>query len=538
VSKPFRVLIADDMSAKAKEVLETSSKIQVDVKTKLPPEELSSIIGDYQCLVVRSATKVTASIIEAGGKLQLIGRAGIGVDNIDVTAASRRGILVENAPSGNSVTTAEHAISLLMSLARQIPQATASMKARKWEKNAFKGRELMGKTLGVIGLGNIGRIAASRGRGLEMRVVAYDPFIGADAAARLGVELLPLDELYAQADFITIHTPLTSETEGLVGADAFKKMKKGVMIVNAARGGIVDEAALLAALEEGKVGGAALDVFEKEPPPTDHPLVGHPNVICTPHLGASTKEASEKVAVELAEQIVEFAEKGTIRNAINLPAVSGDAAERLAPWLELAEHLGALVGQLARREGEGFVDELSVEIIGEPADLGSTPCTSAALVGMLRTFMDVPVNRVNAPVIAADRGLELSEIKRSKDRDLTSAVAVTATGPETSVYVKGTLYHVGDRLEPRVVQIDQFLVEVTPKGTLLAVLNEDKPGVIGKVGTLLGERGINVGSMTVGLDRDKKVAMALWNVDGEVPDEVVDGVRALPEVERVRLIEL
>jgi D-3-phosphoglycerate dehydrogenase len=538
VSKPFRVLIADDMSAKAKEVLETSSKIQVDVKTKLPPEELSSIIGDYQCLVVRSATKVTASIIEAGGKLQLIGRAGIGVDNIDVTAASRRGILVENAPSGNSVTTAEHAISLLMSLARQIPQATASMKARKWEKNAFKGRELMGKTLGVIGLGNIGRIAASRGRGLEMRVVAYDPFIGADAAARLGVELLPLDELYAQADFITIHTPLTSETEGLVGADAFKKMKKGVMIVNAARGGIVDEAALLAALEEGKVGGAALDVFEKEPPPTDHPLVGHPTVICTPHLGASTKEASEKVAVELAEQIVEFAEKGTIRNAINLPAVSGDAAERLAPWLELAEHLGALVGQLARREGEGFVDELSVEIIGEPADLGSTPCTSAALVGMLRTFMDVPVNRVNAPVIAADRGLELSEIKRSKDRDLTSAVAVTATGPETSVYVKGTLYHVGDRLEPRVVQIDQFLVEVTPKGTLLAVLNEDKPGVIGKVGTLLGERGINVGSMTVGLDRDKKVAMALWNVDGEVPDEVVDGVRALPEVERVRLIEL
>jgi D-3-phosphoglycerate dehydrogenase / 2-oxoglutarate reductase len=536
VTKPFRVLISDDMSARAAEILSASPRIEVDVRTGLTPGDLRSIIADYNGLVVRSATKVTSEIIDAAVALEIIGRAGIGVDNIDVTAASRRGILVENAPSGNSVTTAEHAISLLLSLARQIPQATASLRAGKWEKSKFKGRELFGKTLGVIGLGNIGRIVASRARGLEMRVAAYDPFLGLEAATRLGVDLVTLDELYAQADFITIHTPLTAETEHLIDDAAFAKMKDGVLIVNAARGGIVHEGALLAALEAGKVAGAALDVFEQEPPAADHPLLAHPNVIGTPHLGASTKEAQVKVAVELAEQIVAYVERGEIRNAVNVAAVSGEVLGRLQPWLELAGHIGALVGQLAHADGgKGFVDELSVEVTGEPAELGATACTGAALVGLLRTFMDVPVNQVNARVIAADRGLSIREVKLDRDRDLASSIAVTAGG---SRYVKGTLYHVGDRVEARIAQIDGFLVEVRPQGHILAVTNQDRPGVIGSVGTLLGERGINVNSMHVGLDEEAGVALALWNLDSALPDELVAAVRDLPLVSSAQVIEL
>jgi D-3-phosphoglycerate dehydrogenase len=541
MSDKFRVLISDEMSPRAAEILAASPAVQVDVRFGLTAGDLKAVIADFDGLLVRSRSKVTADVIEAGKRLKIIGRAGIGVDNIDVSAASRRGIIVENAPSGNAVTTAEHALCLLLSLARHIPQATASMKAGKWEKNKFSGTEIMGKTLGVVGLGNIGRIAADRARGLKMKVLAYDPFIGREAAARLGVELVDLDELFARADFLTVHTPLTNETRGLIGTAALAKMKRGALIVNAARGGVVDEEALLAALESGHIGGAALDVFAQEPPDAGSVLVGHPRVICTPHLGASTEEAQEKVAVEVAEQLAAFAERGEVRNAVNAAALAPEVRGLLAPWLDLCQKLGALVGQLAMaREGTGqtFIDKLAVEVIGEPSERGATACANATLVGLLRPFMAVPVNEINAPIIAADRAIELAEIRRQRDRDLTSAIAVTATCGDRIRVVKGTLYHVGDRVEPRVVQIDDFLVEAVPSGTILVVQNEDRPGVIGAVGSALGVRGINVNGLYVGQDRDKGVALELWCVDSPLDDEVVAEIRHLSPVSSAQVVQL
>ena len=537
----FRVLISDSMSDRAAEVLGASPQVKVDVRFGLTPGDLVAAIGEFDGLLVRSRTKVTADVIEAGKRLKLIGRAGIGVDNIDVAAASRRGIIVENAPSGNSVTTAEHALCLLMSLARHIPQATASLKAGKWEKNKLSGTEIMGKTLGVVGLGNIGRIVADRAQGLKMKVVAFDPFIGREAAERLGVELCDLDQLLRQADFVTIHTPMTAETKGIIDAAALAKMKKGALLVNAARGGIVDEDALLAALESGHLGGAALDVFVKEPPAEGSKLVAHPRLICSPHLGASTDEAQEKVAVEVAEQIVAFAERGEIKNAINLAPIPAEARAQLGPWLDLCHKLGALVGQLAiPREGRGeaFIDRLSVEVIGEPSERGVTACTNATLVGLLSTYLDTPVNEINAPLIASDRGLEVTESRRQKDRDLASAIVVTATAGDRVRLVKGTLYHVGHEVQARVVQIDDFLVEAQPAGTVLVVQNQDRPGVIGAVGKVLGDRGINVNSLHVGQDREKGTALALWCVDAALSDEVLAGIRALALIGSAHVVDL
>jgi D-3-phosphoglycerate dehydrogenase len=541
MSDKFRVLISDEMSERAAEILAASPAVEVEVRFGLTAGDLKATIGEFDGLLVRSRSKVGADVIEAGKRLKIIGRAGIGVDNIDVVAASRRGIIVENAPSGNAVTTAEHALCLLLSLARHIPQATASMKAGKWDKNKFSGTEIMGKSLGVVGLGNIGRIAADRARGLKMKVLAHDPFIGREAAARLGVELVDLDELLARADFITVHTPLTNETRGMIGAAALARTKRGVLVVNAARGGVVDEDALLAALESGQVGGAALDVFVAEPPAAGSALVAHPRVICTPHLGASTDEAQEKVAIEVAEQIAAFAERGEVRNAVNAAALAPEVRGLLVPWLELCTKLGALVGQLAMaREGSGeaFIDKLAVEVIGEPSERGSTACANATLVGLLRPFLAVPVNEINAPIIAADRGIELSEIRRQRDRDLTSAIAVTATCGDRVRLVKGTLYHVGDRVEARVVQIDDFLVEAVPTGTILVVENADRPGVIGAVGNALGVRGINVNQLYVGQDRDRGVALELWCVDTPLDEDVVAEIRRLPPVTSAQVVQL
>jgi D-3-phosphoglycerate dehydrogenase len=522
------------MSPRAAEVLSASPGISVDVRDDISAEDLVADIADYDGLIVRSRTKVTADVIAAGTKLRIIGRAGIGVDNIDVGEASRRGILVENTPSGNSVTTAEHALCLLLSLARNIPQAATSMRAGKWEKKKFKGHELLGKTLGIVGLGNIGRIVADRARGLRLNVIGHDPYMTKEAAKRAGVELVEFDELCSRSDFITVHAPKTTATTGMIGAEAMTKMKKGVFIVNAARGGIVDEDALLEALSSGRVAGAALDVFTQEPPPADMPLLAHPNVICTPHLGASTGEAQEKVAVEIAEQFAVYAERGEVRNAVNMAPVPSDVLEKLGPWLELCGHLGSLLGQLAG----GAIDELSVEVVGDVADLGATPCANAALVGLLRTFMDFPVNEVNASIIAAERGLKISEIKRHKDLDYASSVTLCAQTDAGERVVKGTLYHIGGNIAPRIVQIDDFLVETKPKGRILVVKNQDQPGVIGAVGTLLGERGINVDSLHVGLHRPSGVAIALWNVDAEVAEDVVAAVNELPQVIQSLVVEL
>jgi D-3-phosphoglycerate dehydrogenase len=541
VSNSFRVLIADPMSPRAADVLSAAAGVTVDVRDKITPEELASIVGDYDGLIVRSRSKVTADVINAGAKLKIIGRAGIGVDNIDVTEASRRGIIVENTPSGNAVTTAEHALCLLLSLARHIPQATASMRAGKWEKNKFKGHELLGKTIGIVGLGNIGRIVADRARGLRMNVVGHDPFIGKEAAQRLGVELVDFDGLCERADFITVHAPLTNATRGLLGVEALARVKPGVLIVNAARGGIVDEGALLAALDSGRVAGAALDVFVEEPPPADHPLVKHPRVISTPHLGASTGEAQEKVAIEIAEQFAAYAATGEVRNAVNLAPVPAEVRAELAPWLSLCTQMGSLVGQLAHGGlggGGQAIDELTVEVAGDVAKLGASPCASAALVGLLRTFMDFPVNEVNAPIIASERGLKVNEIKRHRGVDHSSSVTLRARGGDSERLVKGTLYHIGERVASRVVQIDRFLVETKPHGRVLVVLNQDRPGVIGAVGTLLGGRGINVNSLHVGLDKQTGVAIALWNVDAEIDDALLGEVNALSQVTHAQVVQL
>ena len=540
MSDLFRVLISDSMSPRATEVLQASPAVEVDVRAGLAASDLLATIGDYHGLIVRSRTKVTAEVLDAARNLKIVGRAGIGVDNIDVAAASRRGVLVENAPSGNSITTAEHAISLLCSLSRHIPQATASMKAGKWEKKKLEGRELCGKNIGVIGLGNIGRLVAERARGLKMKVLGFDPFISRDAAARLGVELLSFDELLSRADFMTVHTPLTDETRGLLGAKAFAKVKPGLLLVNAARGGIVDEAALLGALESGQVGGAALDVFETEPPAAGDALVAHPNVICTPHLGASTGEAQDKVAVEIAEQLVAFAERGEIRNAINIVALPPDVSEYMAPWLKLATSLGALAAQrmLSAPDAPSSIDHVEVEISGDPAEQGEEAIVNAVLVGLLHSFVEAPVNAVNAGVLAAERGLAVDQTRRSLDRDLTASVGVRASTNGKSAYVKGTLYHVGNRVEPRIVQLDEIKVEAPAADHLLVVRNRDTPGVIGKVGGLLGGRSVNVNSLHVGADTDKGVAIALWSVSPALDEELLDAIRAVDEVIAAELVSL
>ncbi len=535
--QPFHVLIADELSTRALDVFRAHPEIRVHVQTGMKPDELKHALKGVQALAVRSATKVTADVLEAADALRVVGRAGIGVDNIDVKAASRRGVVVMNTPSGNAVTTAEHALCLLLSLARHIPQATASMKAGKWEKKRFEGTELCDKTLGVLGLGNIGRIVADRARGLKMRVIAFDPVTTADAAAKLGVELVSLDEVFARADFLTIHTPLTADTRGLVGADAFRKMKDGVLIVNAARGGIVDEQALVHAIESGKVGGAALDVFVEEPPPKDHPLFKLEQVIATPHLGASTEEAQEKVALEVAEQIVAFLLRNEVRNAVNLPPMSRETQERIGPFLDLASHLGALGSQLVQASGGGL-DGVEIEVVGEIADFGAGPIAAAAVAGLLRPHLDVPVNEVNALLLAGERGIRVAEVKRPHGRDFTSSVALRASARGAVRTVKGAVFHTSEGREPRVVQIDQFQLEATPEGRILVVANQDKPGVIGAVGTLLGGRGINVSRMQVGLDKQKGEALQLWNIDGELDDATLAQVRAVAHVRSATVVKL
>lgn len=533
MAETFKVLVADDLSDRGVAILRSSKRIEVDVKVGLKPAELLPIIGAYHGLVVRSATKVTAPILEAASRLRIVGRAGIGVDNIDVSAATRQGVIVENTPTGNAVTTAEHAIALLMALARRIPQAHASMKAGKWEKKRFQGTEVLDKTLGIVGLGNIGRVVADRGRGLKMKVVAHDPFISGEAAKALGAELVPLEELYRRSDFISLHVPALPDTRGMIDAAALARMKRGVFIINASRGEIVDEAALLAALDSGQVAGAAIDVYLKEPPEVTDPLVNHERVVCTPHLGASTEEAQAKVAVEVAEQMVAFFDRGEIRNAVNVPAILPEILPRLAPWADLATRLGALAGQL--RAGEVGIDELEVEMVGEIAELGAHALSRAAVAGLLRTFMGVPVNEVNAAVVAAERGLKIVEVKRSAGRTYANALGVRTRGKAGTRFVQGIILDVGERPEPRVVRIDDFALEAAPEGRVLMVRNADRPGVIGAVGTLLGARGINVARLNVGLDQNGN-ALMLWNVADELDAALLGAIRTLPNVQAAQQV--
>ena len=526
----MKILISDNLSKVGVDLLRRAEQFQVDVNTGLKPEELKQIIGGYDALIVRSENKVTAEIIGAAENLKVIGRAGTGVDNIDVPSATARGVVVMNAAGGNSVTTAEHTISLMMSLARKIPQAHSKLKAGKWDKKSFMGAELAGKTLGVIGLGNIGKIVASRAAGLAMKVVAYDPFITKEVALRAGIELATLDEVFERSDFITVHTPLTEETRGVIGPSAFAKMKDGARVINCARGGLVDERALYDAIKSGKVAGAALDVFEQEPVPLDNPLLTLDEVIVTPHLGASTHEAQESVAVTIAETVANFLHTGAIAGAVNVLAVSAEALETMRPYLSLGDNLGAFQAQIFNQP----VGEVQISYSGEVADLDVRPITQSVLTGLLKQ-VSARVNQVNASMIAEERGLRVTESKARVAQDFTSLIEVVVRNDQNESKVAGTLFGRG---EQRIVTIDSYRLEAAPQGHMLIVRNSDQPGVVGRVGTFLGERGINIAQLYLSRNKAGGVAMSVYQVDSALDAATLNELSKSTHVISVKQISL
>jgi D-3-phosphoglycerate dehydrogenase len=526
-----KVLITDALAAQGLERLHAYADLEVDVRPGLTTDELIRVIPSYEGLIIRSGTRVTKAVVAAATSLRVVGRAGIGVDNVDVEAATKRGIVVMNTPGGNNVTTAEHALSLLLALARNIPQANASLKAGRWERERFIGSEIANKVLGVIGLGNIGAIVAERALGLKMRVIAYDPFISPEAAARLRIELVSLDEVYGQADFITVHTPLTKETRGLIGAAAFAKMKKGVRIINCARGGIVDEEVLFQALTSGKVAGAALDVFVEEPPPASHPLLRLDQVICTPHLGAATDEAQINVAVAIADQVASFLTRGVIQNAVNFPAMTPKMLEILQPYLLLGEKLGSFLAQITAEAPL----EVQVEYSGEIVDYDTAPATAAVLRGLLSPFLDSSINYVNAPHIARERGLKIIESRSSRPSDFLNSIVVRVAGETSANLVEGAVF---SNKAVRLVRVNDFYLEAVPEGYILVLHNRDVPGVVGAVGTLLGKRDINIAGLELGRERVGGMAISLIHVDGQVPPEILAELRTLGPVVSAQLIRL
>ena len=522
-----KVLISDELSPAAVQIFKDRG-VAVDVKPGLSKDELQAIIGDYDGLAIRSATKVTEKLLAGAERLKVVGRAGIGVDNVDIKAATVKGIIVMNTPFGNSITTAEHAITLMLALARQIPTADRSTQAGKWEKSKFMGVEITAKTLGVIGCGNIGAIVAERALGLKMKVIAFDPFLTEERALALGVTKVELEELLRRADFITLHTPLTDKTRNILNAQALAKTKAGVRIINCARGGLIDEAALLAALDSGHVAGAALDVFLVEPAKVN-PLFGHPNVICTPHLGAATVEAQENVALQVAEQMSDYLLTGAITNAINFPSISAEDAPKLRPYVKLAEQLGLFAGQLT----ESGIKSVRVEYAGEVAKLNVKPLTAAAIAGVLRPLLS-DVNMVSAGTIAKERGMVVEEVTRGQDGAYESYVRVTVktTGQERSV--AGTVFSDG---KPRIIQVKGIEMEAQFYPHMLYVTNSDKPGFIGKVGALMGEVGINIARLNLGRDKPGGDAIALIAIDSAAGDEVIARIKKFEHVNRVQRLE-
>jgi len=524
VNQPVKVLIADKMDPRAAAIFRERG-ITADEKPGLGPDELNAIIGNYDGVAVRSSTKLSAAAMDAGlPRLKVIGRAGIGLDTIDVPAASARGIVVMNTPFGNSITTAEHAIAMLFALAREIPQADQSTQSGKWEKNRFMGVELSGKTLGLVGCGNIGSIVADRAHGLKMKVAAYDPFLSPERAVELGVDKVELDELLARADFITLHTPLTDQTRGILSREALSKTKKGVRIVNCARGGLIDEAALKEALDSGHVAGAALDVFAQEPA-KDNPLFGTQGLICTPHLGASTTEAQVNVAIQIAEQMSDFLLLGGITNAVNVPSLSAEEAPRLKPYMGLAEKLGRLVGQIAGTE----IRSIDVEVEGAAAELNMKPITGAVLAGVMRTWSDT-VNMVNAPYLAKERGIAVREIRNEGEGDYHTLVAVTVGTEHGERRVEGTLF--GNRA-PRLVKIFGIPVEADLAGQMIYIVNDDQPGFIGSLGTELVENRINIATFNLGRRKEGGEAVALVAVDDPITPGVAHQLQSLAGVREV-----
>ena len=519
-----RVLIADKLSSAAVAIF-TDRGIETDVKAGLDKDQLADIIGNYDGLAIRSATKVTAKLLDRAARLKVVGRAGIGVDNVDIPAATAKGVIVMNTPFGNSITTAEHAITLMLALARQISAADISTQAGKWEKNRFMGVEITGKTLGIIGCGNIGSIVADRAHGLRMKVIAFDPYLSAERAVNLGVEKVELDELLRRADFITLHAPLTERTKNVLDARTLAAAKPGVRIINCARGGLVDEVALRAALDSGHVAGAAFDVFTVEPA-TENPLFGHTNVICTPHLGAATSEAQENVALQVAEQMSDYLLTGAISNAVNFPSITAEEAPRLKPFIALSEKLGSFAGQLT----ETGVQKVQVVYEGMAAQLKTKALTSAALAGLLRPMLQ-DVNVVSAPSVARDRGIVVEETTRELEGDYESLITIIVTTERQERAVSGTVFADG---RPRIVNIKGIRMDAEFGPSMIYITNLDKPGFIGKFSSTLGDAGINIATFHVGRDAPGGNAIALIEIDGELPPEVLAKVRALPQVQQAK----
>ena len=517
-----KVLISDKMSPLAAEIFKARG-IDVDFKPGMTPDELKACIGDYDGLAIRSATKATADILEAAKNLKVVGRAGIGVDNVDIKAATAKGIVIMNTPFGNAITTAEHAIAMMMAVARQIPDANLSTHAGKWEKSRFMGTELMGKTLGIIGCGNIGAVVADRAQGLKMKVLAYDPYLSPERAQELNVEKVELDALFSRVDFISLHTPMTDATRGIINADAFSKMKKGVRIINCARGGLVVEADLRKALKDGIVAGAALDVFEEEPA-KDNPLFDMENVVATPHLGASTSEAQENVAVQIAEQISDYLLNGAVVNALNMPSVSAEDAPKLKPYMKLAEQLGSFAGQLT---SSGLI-AVTVEYEGHAAELNTKPLTAIVLQGLLSPLLE-SVNMVSAPVIAKERDIDVTEIRHERGGAYQTLIKLTVTTEKQTRSVSGTLFNGQD---PRIVNIKGIPIDAQMGSHMIFITNQDKPGFIGALGTLLGDKGINIATFNLGRSDAGSDAIALIEIDQVPGDEVIEAIRGLPHVVR------
>lgn len=518
-----KVLIADKMDALAEKIFK-SRDIEVDIKPGLTPDELKAAIPNYDGVAVRSSAKINAQCLENPGRLKVIGRAGIGVDTIDVKAATAAGVVVMNTPFGNSITTAEHALAMMMALARQIPQANASTHAGRWEKSGFLGVELYGKTIGIIGCGNIGSIVASRARGLEMTVIAFDPFLTNERALEIGVEKVDLDTLFARADFITLHTPLTDQTRNIIDAAALKKCKKGVRIVNCARGGLIVEKDLKEALDSGQVAGAALDVFEVEPA-KDNILFNNPNVICTPHLGASTSEAQVNVAIQVAEQMSDFLLAGSISNAVNMPSISAEDAPRLKPYMGLATQLGSFLGQITTIS----IDRLDIEYQGKVSKLNIRPLTACILSALLGVNSD-SVNMVNAPEIAKARKMAVAEIKID-ECDLQTAIKLIAHTKNGTTSLTGTLFA---NAQGRIINIDGVPIEAALTPNILFIRNDDKPGMIGGLGTLLGQAKINIADFRLGRVAEGGVAVSLVSIDQPIPDDVFEKISALGQINTVK----
>jgi D-3-phosphoglycerate dehydrogenase / 2-oxoglutarate reductase len=526
---PKRVLVTDSLQEVGVEALRAEG-LEVDVVPTLPPAELARRIGPYAGLIVRSASKVTAEVVAGAASLEVIGRAGVGLDNVDVEAASRRGIVCMNTPGGNTIAAAEHTMALLLAMARRLPQAHAHLKGGKWERERFVGTEVYGKTLGVVGLGRIGAEVARRAQGFAMTVIAYDPYLGQEVAQRLGVELTDLDGLYRRADFITVHVPLTKDTRALIGADELAKMKDGVRIVNCARGGIVEEAALAAAIQAGKVAGAALDVFEQEPP-WGTPVLDLDGVVVTPHLGAATEEAQTAVAVAIAQQVADLLLRGIVRNAVNAPSVDPEVLKELAPYLTLAAKLGSFLGQVA----QGRMAEVTLRYAGEVASFAVQPLTVTFLRGLLAVILEETVTDVNAPFLARQRGLRVVETRTSVSEDYASLLSATLATDAGTWQVAGALFH---KKEPRIVQVDGYGIEAHAAGWMLVFSNDDVPGVIGQIGTVFGRHGINIAGMQLGRERPGGRAVSILNLDSPVPDHVLAEIRGLANIRSATMVRL